>query len=203
MAKKANDDNNQYTYVTSPIGTFLFPYLVKQDTKFDPKWSVTLQLSPKDNPDHKKFLAEVKALNETVGKELLDGITKGKSAYRIKDLIKVDEDADGNITGTYSIKFSTKTKPAVYDAAGKQIPDEIAGTIFGGSKGRVAISFKRSTNTSQKTVGLVAYFTKVQVTEIVKGNAGGDGASGDSGFGAVEGGFVVDTTGTQVDGGDF
>lgn len=191
--------NTDMIYMTTPIGTLQYPWLVKQDTKFDPKWCVTLQLDPKNNPDHKEFLAKLKKANEDVGKELIDAITKGKSAYRIKELIKADEDADGNPTGTYSIKCSTKQKPQLYDAKGAAIPDEVGATIWGGSKGRIALSLKKSTATTQKTCGLAIYFTKVQVTEVVKGT----GSTSDSGFGEIEGGFTVDTTPTQADGGDF
>lgn len=197
------NNNNDFVYVTTPIATLNYPHLVKQDTKFDPKWCVTLQFDPKNNPDHKKFLSELKTLNETSANELLSTITKGKSAYRIKDLIKADEDSEGNPTGTYSIKCSTKHKPQLFDSKGAIIPDEVGMNIWSGSKGRVALTLKKSIATNQKTVGLTIYFNKVQITEIIKGTGGSSDGDSASGFSPVEGGFTIDTTGTQADGGDY
>lgn len=197
------NNTNDFIYVTTPIATLNYPYLVKQDTKFDPKWCVTLQFDPKNNPEHKKFLAELKKLNEDSAKELLNTITKGKSAYRTKDIIKADEDSEGNPTGTYSVKVSTKHKPQLYDSKGAVIPDEVGAGIWGGSKGRVAMALKKSIAANQKTVGLTLYFNKVQVTEIVRGTGGSTDSENPSGFSTIEGGFTVDTAGTQVDGGDY
>jgi len=192
-----NDNNLRIT----PIVEFLYPYLVKQDTKFDPKWCLTLRFDPKNNPAHKDFLSKLSAANKSTGEELLKGITKGKNAYRVKDILRAEEDADGNPTGMYLLKVSTKTKPVLKDASGNPVSDHVGSSVSNGTKGRVRLALKKSTATNQKTVGLTAYFDRVQIVELVEYSGGSD----NDGFGKVDGGFTVAQPGDVVDttGGDF
>jgi len=183
----------------TPIAELRYAYLVKQDTKFDPKWSVTLVFDPKNNPDHKKFLKALSDANKAIGEELLKGITKGKNAFRIKDIVRAEEDSDGNTTGKYLLKVTTKIKPLLKDSQGAVVSDAVGSKIGNGSTGRVALSLKKSVVSTQKTVGLTAYFTKAQIVELVEYSGG----SGGDDFGAVDGGFVSTVDGAGSTEGDF
>lgn len=197
MAKEANE-----LYVTLPSGNFtpicgtLFLHLFTPDRYKNPdgtlapeKYCVTLVLDPK-RPDHKKFMNELSALNKTVGEEILSAMTKGKSAYKVKDMFKPEEDADGNPTGKYHLKVTSNKKPLVFDSDDKVIPDSLGTTVYGGSTARVRLSLKKSTITMNKTTGLVAYFDRAQIVTLAERPADTGVATG-GGFGAVEGGFVA------------
>ena len=71
----------------------------------------------------------------------------------------------------------------VVDAQGQVIPDSILSKIGYGSEGRAILYIKPSTVSTQRTVGLTIYLSKVQVTKFL------ERPEGSSGFGAVEGGF--------------
>lgn len=167
----------------SPIAEFKYIYLARPDIKFDPKYSVTLVLD-EDNPEHEAFMTAVNAVNDVVGQELLKDITKGRSSFKIKEVFKPEEDEDGNPTGRYLLKVTTKNKPMVVDSQGILVPDAVLGKAFSGSKGRVLLSIRKSTVTQQKTVGLTLYLNKVQITEISEGMT-----PGSSDFDTVPGGF--------------
>jgi hypothetical protein len=174
-----NDPKLQKT----PIMPFTFIYLARPDVKFDPKYHVTGILDEK-NPEHAKYLAALNTANDNVGQELLKGITKGRNAFRVKDICKAEEDDTGNPTGRWFLKATTKNKPVVVDANGNVIPDAILGRAFSGSKGRLLLSLKKSTVTNHKTTGLTLYLSKVQITELVEGMT-----AGSSDFDSVPGGF--------------
>lgn len=174
---------------TTPFASLMYNYMFKQDTKFDPKYSVDLVFDPKDK-EHLKFMKALKALNTEVGQELLKGITKGKQQYSVKDIFKAQEDSEGNPTGKFILKACTKEKPVVKDAAGNLIPDSVGLKIGNGSTGRAIVSYRASVVTSRKTVGLTVYLSKAQVTEVVEYEA-------NDGLSPVKGGFVADAKDTE------
>jgi hypothetical protein len=187
--------NNDYISAPSiqktPVATLQYIYLSKPDqfkapdgTLAAPKYSVTVVLDAKD-PVHAKYLKEFNELNDAVGQELLKGITKDKKSYRIKDICKEECDDNGDPTGRYFLKATTKNKPNVFDSMNKLLTDDIVGKAFGGSTGRVIMGLKKSVDTQRKTVGLVCYLDKAQLITIV------EGTSSAGGFDVVDGGFVA------------
>lgn len=166
----------------TPIVTLKYLYLHKPDEKYDPKYQVTLVFDG-NNKAHKAYMDNLNEANTEAGQELLKEITKGRNAYRIKEIFRPEEDDDGNLTGRYLLKATTKKKPMVVDAQGQVIPDSILSKIGYGSEGRAILYIKPSTVSTQRTVGLTIYLSKVQVTKFL------ERPEGSSGFGAVEGGF--------------
>ena len=182
---KPNEYLNKTSLSFTPKAPILWPYLAEPDTKYSPKYQVTVVLDKK-NKAHKKFMDELNKLNEEVGKDLLKSIKSGRKSYRIKEILKPQEDDEGNPTGLYELKVSTKTKPTVIDSKVKPLTDAETSKVGNDSQCIVKISWKCSVATNQKTVGLVGYLALgkcVQVIDLVE-YTGGDG-----GFGEAEGGF--------------
>lgn len=188
MAEKKTSDYISSPLQKTPIADMVFIYLSHADTKFgDPKYGFTLVLDTKD-PEHAKFLDGLSKLNDSIGQELLKGITKGRNAYRVKDVCKAEEDDDGNLTGRYFLKCVSKQKRPVLDSKGQLISDDVLRKVGSGSKGRAILSIKKSIASQHKTVGITMYLDKVQIVSVVE-YAGGNGGSG---FDEVEGGFTTD-----------
>ena len=180
MPKSTNSD---YTFAVSPIVPLNYLYLASMDTKFDPKYSITLMINPA-NKEEKEFMISIFKLNKDAHDALLKDIKANKKSYRLKESIFSEAvDAEGNPTGLFRMKATTKQKPAVVDAEGNQLGDEETKKLYSGTKGRVKLSLRKSVATQQKTLGLAVYFSGVQIIDPVFGG-GGDG-----GFDAVEGGY--------------
>ena len=199
MADKKTSDYISSPLQKTPIADMIFIYLSNPDTKFgDPKYGFTLVLDSKV-PEHAAFLDGLNNLNDTVGQELLKGITKGRNAFRVKDVCKAEEDDDGNPTGRYFLKCVSKQQRPVLDSKGQVIPADILRKIGSGSKGRALLSIKKSIASQHKTVGITMYLDKVQVVSVVE-FAGGSS----NGFDAVDGGFTADVhPAIDGDGGNF
>ena len=200
MADKKTSDYISSPLQKTPIADMIFIYLAQPDVKFgDPKYGFTLVLDSKV-PEHVAFLDGLNKLNDTVGQELLKGITKGRNAFRVKDVCKAEEDDDGNPTGKYFLKCVSKQQRPVLDSKGQVIPADILRKIGSGSKGRALLSIKKSIASQHKTVGITMYLDKVQVVSVVEYSGG----SGSSGFDAVDGGFTADVhPAIDGDGGNF
>jgi len=182
----ANEQYVESPLRVTPIAEMKHLYLFRQDTKFDPKYGTNFIFDPKKNKEHASYLKALKELNDKVGEELLKGIQKGRNAFKIKDIVTPEEDAEGNPTGRYILKVTTKEKPTVKDALGNIIPDSVGQKIGNGSMGRAILSLKKSVVTTRKTVGITFYLSKVQVTEVKEYTSTG------SDFSPVEGGFTTD-----------
>ena len=172
----------------------MFIYLVTPDIykdkltgkSSDPKWMVTQVLDSKI-PEQALYMKELNELNDEVAAELLKGITKGKQAYRTKSIFTPEEDDQGNLTGKYLLKLTTKNKPVVKDSQGTIMSDAVVKKAYSGTLLRAIISIKKSLASNQKTVGLTTYLNKVQIIDLVEGTGGG----GD--FDSVDDGYTVDT----------
>ena len=199
MADKKTSDYISSPLQKTPIADMIFIYLAQPDVKFgDPKYGFTLVLDSKV-PEHATFLDGLNKLNDAVGQELLKGITKGRNAFRIKDVCKAEEDDDGNPTGKYFLKCVSKQQRPVLDSKGQVIPADILRKIGSGSKGRALLSIKKSIASQHKTVGITMYLDKVQVVSVVEFTGGSS-----NGFDAVDGGFTADVhPAIDGDGGNF
>jgi hypothetical protein len=197
MTEKKTSDYISSPLQKTPIADMFFIYLGHADTKFgDPKYGFTLVLDSKV-PEHLQYLEALNKLNDTVGQELLKGITKGRNAFRVKDVCKAEEDDDGNLTGRYFLKCVSKQKRPVLDSKGQIIPDDLLRKIGSGSKGRAILSIKKSIASQHKTVGITMYLDKVQIVSVVEYTGG----NGGSGFDTVDGGFTADIH-PAIDGGN-
>lgn len=166
-------------YVDSPLKLTPFVelkhlYLVKQDTKYDPKYAVDLVFDPKNNPEHKKYLGDLKILNDAIGEALLKDITKGRKEYHLKAIAKPEKDAEGEPTGRFIIKAITKEKPIVKDAVSNLMPDDLVAKAGNGSTGRAILSLRQSIVQKERTVGITFYLKKVQIKELKVYEGGSD-----------------------------
>lgn len=174
--------DSEYINMQTPIGTFRFIYLAKQDTKFDPKYSVDLIIDPGDNEEHAAFMERIEELNTKVAEELRKTIKTGAKSYNVKEIFRELEDENGNPTGKYVLKATTKTKPVVVDAGRQVMPDDVINRCYGGTKGRLILGLRKSIVSGRKTIGLTVYLNKVQITAPVFGST--------SDFDEVDGGYT-------------
>lgn len=173
-----NDDN---TAVLTPEVRLSWLYLSKPDIKFgDPKYQATLTFDP-SVPEQAAYVDKLERLNAEAAQRVLQDITKGRSAYQVKQLFTPVEDSDGNLTGEVSLKLTTKKKPTVYDKDDRIMAEDVLATAGNGSKGRARIYFVESAVSSRRTAGLTTYLSRLQITQVVE-YAGANGG----GFGAVE-----------------
>lgn len=194
------EKNPLYINALTPFAELKHLYLAKQDTKFDPKYAVDIRFDTKDK-DAKKFLKELVAMNKAAGDELMEQLpTKGKKDYRIKDIVKEEEDDQGNATGFVILKATTKEKPIVKDCDGNTLEDSFVNTLGNGTVGRVKLCLSKSTVTSRKTVGLAVYMSTFGGSVQIKTPVFYTG--GDDGFGKAEG-FVAPKPENASDEPDF
>ena len=199
MTDKKTSDYINSPLQKTPIADLCHVYLETPDVYkdlvsgkcADPKYCVTLILDTK-RPDHAAYLKALNDLNDAVGKELMANLPKvGSKAYRVKDIARAEEDDDGNPTGRYFLKATSKTKRQVLDSTGKAaVPAHVLTKAGNGSTGRVIMSLKKSIASQQKTVGLTLYLDKAQLITIVERTGG----TGGTGFDSVDGGFTAEPT---------
>ncbi len=184
---------NKYINAMTPMCELRFMYLGKQDTKFDPKYSVDMVFDT-TVPEHRTFITQFMELNKKASDELLAELPpKGKKDWKTKDIFKTEEDAEGNATGKLILKATTKDKPIVKDAEGKTLADSFVITLGNGTVGRVKLCLKKSKVDSRKTLGLAVYMStfggSVQIKDPVF-YSGGSAEGGTGGFDKVDG-FVA------------
>ena len=134
----------------SPKGRLSYPHLFKP-TAFqgegEPKFSCSIYI---DKTAGKQFVADVKKLQEKALKELYpEKFPQNLERWGISD---GDEGEDQAAKGCWIIKSSNKSRPAVLDADGTEILEELA--AYGGCYGRVNICAKAYGTTSKGGVTL-------------------------------------------------
>ena len=198
----------------TPEADLKYIYLARPDDKFGtPKYSVTVILEPEKDKAHKAYVNKLLKLNDEVAQEKIAEVKSGRKAYRVKDLLREEEDDEGEPTGRLLLKIQTQKVPIVIDSAKNQIGPNILGTVGSGSRGIVKVSWKKGTNSTQKTAGLIAYMNvypgapSVQILEVKQFEPtvqAEGGAPSTGGFTSVEGGFTVGvTTDDPATGGNF
>ena len=186
--------------VVTPVGTAIYPWLNTPDSRFgDPTYKVNLRLTGEDAT---KFIAQVDAIKE-----------EAMAHLGVKDLVvpivpALDDDKN-EIPGAYDVK--TKAKAHFKQADGSLVEnritivdaqknpmDESAGTIWGGSKLKLALNVG-AVSTSIYS-GLMLRINAVQVIDLVTGGQGGANSFD------VEDGFTAEPKPTSVattDGDEF
>lgn len=196
-----NDSNKKpkYTKITSPRGVLVWPNLDKPDAfkdaagnlKGEPKYKTRVRFL---RSDAGKMLEALEAeLANSMAQARLKLKEKPKKDKKGKPITeptegsayKVDTDEAGNETGYVEINFSSKQKPAVFDAKGKPI-DASKTLIWGGSEGKIAFCPAPYYNDALNEAGVVCYLNAVQVLKLVsKGTSTAD----QHGFGVEDDGF--------------
>ena len=162
--------------IVTPVGTAIYPWLNTPDTRFgEPTFKVNLRLTGEDAI---KFIAQVDALKEEAKAHL--GV-----ADLIVPIVPALDDDRNEIPGAYDVK--TKAKAHFKQADGSLVEnhitivdaqknpmDESAGTIWGGSKIKLALNVG-AVSTSIYS-GLMLRINAVQVIELVTGGQGGANA---------------------------
>jgi len=162
--------------IVTPVGTAIYPWLNTPDTRFgEPTFKVNLRLTGEDAT---KFIAQVDALKEEAKAHL--GV-----ADLIVPIVPALDDDRNEIPGAYDVK--TKAKAHFKQADGSLVENRItivdaqknpmnesAGTIWGGSKIKLALNVG-AVSTSIYS-GLMLRINAVQVIELVTGGQGGANA---------------------------
>ncbi len=182
-------------YYHSAIGKLQHPWVNKPDTKFnaDGLYKAPLVLS---GAAAQKLKAEVDEKAQAFFDEYAE--EKGwNGSERKKWSLALPyeelEDSDGNPTGEIVFKFKQNAKIKLKDGTVKEVKiglydsqdNEMHKPVWSGSEGRVAYSYRLSVITASKQVGARIDFSKVQITKLASGSAGGGGFGG-----TVEDGYV-------------
>lgn len=180
-------------YRISPIGLGRYTWINKPDTKFnaDGLYKTDLIL---DGEEAAKFKALIDAQCEAALVSETEDMTPGeRKKWAVYLPYEVEEDDDGNPTGRIIFQFrqnavihlkdgtTKEIRIAIFDAADKAVDVP----VFGGSKLRVLYRARPIKIASLKKAGVRLDFLKVQVIALAE-------RSQESGFGAVEGGYVAE-----------
>jgi len=198
---KKRTDRDDYT--TKTPGVFVYPWLLKADTKFDKGgvFKVTVQF-PEDSKEAPFMVKHIdKLCSEELARQRAGAKTKA-AAKRIKlcenmpyseSLDPDTEEELGGLQFNFKMKASGKNKttgeawsrkPAVFDSAGVPVPASIQ--IGSGTTGYVAFEYSVF-YTSLLGVGVSLRLRGVQICDLVEWTGGGA-----EGFGFGTGGEGLD-----------
>jgi hypothetical protein len=147
-----------------------------------------------------EYDAAVATLEATTGKD------KGKALKKIDKLelhlpFSAEYDDNGDETGKVLITPKSKAGGVnakgeawkrtinMFDATGKHIKPEVAPSVYGGSIIAVEVVLNNFYASGLDKAGCNFYINAVQIVELKSGSGGGSAEQ--SGFGAVEGGYVA------------
>lgn len=179
-------------YRASPPGIAAYPWLNKPDVKFNVdgvfKTGLVVEGAEAQKLKEQLDVAAQKAFEE----ETADMAPAERKKWGIYVPYEEEETDDGHKTGRITfnfkqnavIKVEGEPKPikiAIFDAADK----EVHTPIFGGSTIRVMFRERNTKIAASKKIGVKLDFLKVQLIKLHE-------RKNDSGFGAVEGGYVGD-----------
>lgn len=173
MASKGS--KRVYRPGVSGIGTFVYPKIVKPDTKgqfANGKYKTDFVLKDKKAADE-LFKTVVAAAKELVGEEFTEKYASGLPVKKNK-AGKMIRDEDGNIV----FKFSSAKKPMIVDAKRKKLPDGV--DVRGGSQGRISYTL---TNYDD---GISLWLDAVQIVDLVAGSPGAKAFDETDGFDSSE-----------------
>lgn len=179
-------------YRPSPAGIAVYPWLNKPDTKFnaDGVFKTGLIL---EGAEAQKLKEELDAASQVAfDEETADLAPAARKKWRLYLPYEEEETEEGHKTGriTFNFKQNATIKVegqpkaiqiAIFDAADK----EVHTPIFGGSTIRVMYRPRNTKIAASQQAGVKLDFLKVQLVKLAE-------RKNDSGFGAVEGGFVED-----------
>lgn len=204
--------NNKKIYV-SPLGIAKYLHVAKPNTKFKEggEYSVDLVV---DEAAAKSFRELMDPIFEEGKAEILADPKNSKNVkkiekYTVTPYIKPEEDADGNETGNYVIRFKNgatfkdkndqivRTTIAVVDAKKKPISADKLGR---GSSLKIAFQVSAYAMPSSQTIGLSFRMKAVQVINFVEfGGGGADAFAEEDGY---EGEEAAGDTAPPPDSGD-
>lgn len=197
----------------SPKGKFLYPKLVKADTKFDPEGVFSVKLVV-DGDDAADLIEAIDAEMENSYQNALEEAgtpAKKKKVKKADTPYSPEEDDEGNETGNVIFNFKLKAvgknsktgetwKNAVklYDARNKEITGskKKAMNIGSGTVGRIAFQMNPF-YTAQVGAGVSLRLLAAQIIELVEFGGGFEFGEEDDGFSSDdiedEGGFEDET----------
>lgn len=131
--------------IPTPFGEALYPHLNRPDTRYGEKYSVCLAMDPGNNPDHARYLDQLKSI---ALKEV------GEGAH-----LPISDHVDGKV----KVKFSSKFPPKLFGRDNKPT----TGVIGMGSIIQVSAIPKAYKDVGGKS-GLTLYPVGVKVRELVE-----------------------------------
>lgn len=157
-------------FITTPIGTAVFPHLQKEDQKYG---------------GYKVALRVDKKTAEVFKAKLLEAVKE--HTFKSKD-IKIPIEADEKAEGYFLIKASTKYKPMLFDSKNHSISDDMK--VGPGSEIRVMAEVYPYE--IRKEEGIKLRLKQAQVTKLATGSS--------SAFDDIEDGFEVDLSNATTSG---
>jgi hypothetical protein len=157
----------------SPRGIFVYPWLNRPDTKFDPEGKYRVQL--KYDANDEAGVAFVKKLAERHKKQVRDA--RAELGDTIKESAKpFKKDDDGNWLVQFKLNAVGKTregetftnKPVLFDASGQPCPDA---RVAGGSEGKVSFEIIDFGNAGIGA-GISLRMKAVQIIKLVEWDSG-------------------------------
>lgn len=152
---------------TTPSGTAVYPHLNTPDTQFNPEGVYKTSLSM-ENCD------ELISACERLGREEFGDKAKFKTPFNR------DED-----TGQTVVKVKSKYAPMFFDSKGEIMAGDQVPQLWGGSTLKLGGTISAYSVSGSKGISL--QLKKVQVITPISGSNDGD----DSGFDAVDGGYIA------------
>lgn len=184
-----------YPKFITPKGSFIYPWLTKADTRFNPEGVYSCGLSMAAD-EAESF---IKKLDDLLEKTYQDAVKAAKPQDKNKlskeEAWSVVYDSDGNETDRVSIKTKLKATitakdgttytqaPKLFDSKGQPLPAKIS--PYGGTIGKLSVEAVPYTMASTKKVGISLRLKAAQVINLVQGGGGGDADS--YGFGKEDG----------------
>lgn len=179
-------------YKPSPAGPAVYPWINKADTKYntDGVYKVGILAEGPEALAYKEYLDH--EAERAFAEETEDMAPAERKKWRIYVPYEVEENEDGTPTGRIQFNFKQNAvinvegvaKPiqiAIFDASDKEVHTK----IFGGSVLRVMARPRNTKIAASKQAGVKLDFLKVQIVKLAEYKQ-------ESGFGAVEGGYVAD-----------
>lgn len=180
------------TEIIQIAGVAVWPHLTRPDTKWKEEGEYHTKL--RIDADAAEPLIEQFTAMQEAEMRLAQKKAKGKKAKAADLPVQPEYDDDGEETGYYTVKASTKAsgtskktgktwmrKLPLFDGRGKPLPSKVS--LYSGSELILAVEARAWTNPKAE-VGVKLYLEAVQVIKLVNGSGV---SAGKFGFGAVEG----------------
>ena len=205
MATKLNYNYNRKGRITSPVGTFFYPFVFKPATYQGNITNFEIKVVFDDNQE---FLNELENLCNEEFEAFLEANPTLKKPNRGVLNIPITEGNSGALEGKTFVKFKNsfsytykgqtiERKIPVFDGAKGKVSSNVI--IGNGSKGKIAFSL-RPYFVSSANFGVQLILDAVQVLELVEYTGG---TNNDFGFEEEENAFVAPTVEDTADDSDF
>lgn len=195
--------------ITTPRGTFLYPYLNDPDTKFDPEGKGHYRVRYKNTAEAlADIMSKIDAAMDMSFENAVEQVREDKGAAAAKRVKRADTPYMEQDDGTIEINFKMKAagirkkdgkpwsrRPAIFDGQGNYIPTDRLPQIGGGTEGKVSFEIGPF-YTALVGAGVSLRLNAVQILSLVEY---GGGTAEEYGFESEDGGYVANSVQSMSD----